>query len=285
MGRREDRGTLLPLYDLRGAPALLAPRPDRAGGAPLTSSVAGLLDPGTPLRNTGEGILSLLPPGEAGQPYDRKAALYDALIGSRWYNRLLWGADRAEYAAFAGLALGAAPAGWHLDAGCGSLVATVAAYAAAPSRGVHRPSLFVDASIGMLRRARRRLGGTAGVAAAGVTLLQGDLRTLPLRTGGMRSALFMGMLHLFDDAGARAILSRIARALHRGASLHLTSLVLGRRMGDRYLRMLQHAGEVSGLRSSDAVVALVEGEGFQILEARRRGSMLFVVARAGPSPG
>ncbi|HEU5049869.1 MAG TPA: class I SAM-dependent methyltransferase [Gemmatimonadales bacterium] len=229
--------------------------------------------------------MSVLPPGEAGQPYDRKAAIYDALIGSRWYNRILWGADRDEYAAFAAQALRSAPAGYHLDAGCGSLVGTAAAYAAAPSLGVHRPSLLVDASIGMLRRARRRLGGTARAEAAGVTLLQGDLRTLPLHAGVLHSALFMGMLHLFDDPGARGVLVRMARALLPDASLHLTSLVLGRKRGDRYLRLLERAGEVSAPRSPDALIALVESAGFRLQEVRQRGSMLFAIARAEPSGG
>lgn len=33
--------------------------------------------------------------------YDRGAATYDAMVSSRLYNRLAWGTDPADYAAFA----------------------------------------------------------------------------------------------------------------------------------------------------------------------------------------
>jgi len=44
----------------------------------------------------------------SGAAYDGRAAGYDALIGSRWYNALDWGTDPADYTAFAREAVGSA---------------------------------------------------------------------------------------------------------------------------------------------------------------------------------
>src|SRR5690606_24188483 len=180
------------------------------------------------LRVVEPGIWSVLPADAPGQPYDRKAAFYDALIGGAWYNRLLWGTDHREYAKFARRALRSAPTGWHLDAGCGSLVGTHEVY----SEVRDRPCLLVDLSLGMLRRGRGRLG-----PGSPTTLLQADLRSLPLRPHSMHSALCMGMLHLFDDDSAAAVVDGMVEGLVPRAPVYIRSLVLRRRMGDRYLRI------------------------------------------------
>ncbi len=112
-----------------------------------------LVRPGRRLVDAGDGLLSALDPGERDAPYDRHAALYDRVVGNGLYNRLLWGASTASYAAFAATAVAAAR-GPLLDVGCGSVVFTAAGY-----RTAGRPLVLVDRSLGMLARAAQRLGG------------------------------------------------------------------------------------------------------------------------------
>ena len=226
-------------------------------------------------RPAGTDIWSMLPPSSPGQPYDRKAAVYDALIGSAWYNRFIWGADHRSYAAFARQALGSA-AGRHLDAGCGSLVGTAAAYVEFAQSGPARPCLFVDASLGMLRRARARLGSLPPASG----FLQADLRTIPLRFEAIDSVLCMGMLHLFDHETARDILARLRESLVPRGALYLTSLVLGRPRGDRFLDLLRRAGEVAVPRTRAAALGIMREAGLDIVDARQAGNMLYDVSRS-----
>jgi SAM-dependent methyltransferase len=238
-----------------------------------TERIIPYLVEGAAPRSVGSDIWSMLPPSSPEQPYDRKAAVYDALIGSSWYNRFIWGADHRSYAAFARQALGSA-AGRHLDAGCGSLVGTANAYVEPAQSRSARPCLFVDASLGMLRRARARLGGLPSAAG----FLQADLRTIPLRFEAIDSVLCMGMLHLFDHETAAGILARIRECLVPRGALYLTSLVLGRPRGDRFLGLLQRAGEIGVPRTRDGALAIMRQAGFDIGEVRQAGNMLYVVA-------
>ena len=88
-----------------------------------------------------------------GAPYDRKAAVYDRVVGARAYNRVIWGTSTTAYRKFASEAL-ASGTGPMLDAGCGSAVFTAGVY-----RRASRPLVLVDRSIGMLVRAHGALGG------------------------------------------------------------------------------------------------------------------------------
>jgi hypothetical protein len=236
---------------------------------PFLADVAGL-------RPVAQGIWSLLPADSPGQPYDRKAAVYDTLIGSSLYNRFVWGADHGSYAAFARDALRAA-VGPHLDAGCGSLIGTSAAYVESARSGSGRPWLLVDASLAMLTRARARLGALPPAAA----LLQADLRTIPLQSRFIDSALCMGMLHLFGPDAAAGLLARIHESLVPRGVLFLTSLVLGRSRGDRFLRFLHRAGEVDVPRTREQVRGLMRSVGFEISDVRQAGNMLYVRASRG----
>jgi len=98
----------------------------------------GILGDGQELRPVGDDIWSTLPGDAHGQRYDRRARLYDALVGSPAYNRLAWGSAPRSYSAFAERAVRSAD-GPFLDAGCGSLLFTANGYARA-----RRPLLLVD---------------------------------------------------------------------------------------------------------------------------------------------
>src|SRR5688572_1518545 len=108
--------------------------------------------PGRPIRLLEEGIYSVLPEGGRNHLYDRRAALYDLAVGTRLYNRIMWGASPADYVAFARLAVGSHSTAPMLDAGCGSMLFTAGTYLDSP-----RPIIGFDQSVKMLRRARQRL--------------------------------------------------------------------------------------------------------------------------------
>src|SRR5262245_60763548 len=99
-----------------------------------------------------EGIYSVLDTPAHLYPYDKRAALYDFLVQTRIYNRLLWGAFPEHYSAFARMADNSQSQGPILDAGCGSLLFTAKAHL-----DCGRIVVACDQSVGMLRRARARL--------------------------------------------------------------------------------------------------------------------------------
>jgi len=190
------------------------------------------------------GIFSVLPDETPGQRYDSRARAYDRLIGSRLYNRIFWGSAPDEYRAFARRAVESSRSGWLLDAGCGTLLLTARAYAAAPER----PVVALDQSIGMLQRARERLAETSGGRSQHVVFLQADLLDLPFSEHCFQTVLSMGMLHLFDNVWP--LVRALSRITQPGGHLFLSSLVANGRFGDRYLRFLHRAGEVAAPRTA-----------------------------------
>jgi SAM-dependent methyltransferase len=234
-----------------------------AGGAPDS-----MLAPGRILRPAGPNLLSALSATDEGAPYDRHAAIYDGLIGTRVYNRLLWGTRPAEYRAFAAEAL-AAGEGAFLDGGCGTMVFTADRY-----RDATRPIVAVDRSLGMLSRASERLDGGAPAV-----LVQADLMDLPFAPGQFETVGCFAMLHVLDDPWA--VLSALREQLAPGGRLFASMLVTDRRVGRAYMRVLRRAGEVGPPHSTDDLVAAARGVFGASAEVRRSGSMAWLRATAG----
>jgi SAM-dependent methyltransferase len=236
----------------------------------VESLLADLLDPQRRLRPIGGGMWSALPEGQHAERYDRRASAYDAVVGSRLYNRLLWGSSPAAYAGFAARALQSGD-GPLLDAGCGSLVFTADVYARAD-----RPLVLADRSLGMLQAAQTRLRAAGGARARDAIFLQADLFDLPFRPGRFSTVISMGMLHLFDDVVG--LVAALGRPLAPGGHLYLTSLVAERRIGRAYLSLLHRAGEVAIPRTyaqmSEAVQRGVASTGR--LDGDIQGSMAFL---------
>jgi SAM-dependent methyltransferase len=238
------------------------------------ASFASLLSAPDRLREVEPGIYSVLNSDEPAQAYDQRVRLYDAVVGSGLYNRAMWGVDRRNYGAFAAGAALADSAGWHLDAGCGSLVFTHEIYRAAS----HRPRVLVDKSLGMLRAARARLRSASSAADERTILLQADVLELPFQPQVFTTVLSMGMLHLFrDPAGFVRGLTSVVKP---GGSLWLTSLVGGRFWGDQYLRLLHLAREVAAPRSVAEVQSLLTGNLEWPAVVCQEGNMLFVRLRS-----
>lgn len=200
------------------------------------------------LRQAAPGIYSVLPPGQHDHRYDRRAAQYDAVIGSEPYNRLVWGTSREHYAEFARQAIRAGADTPLVDAGCGSMVFSASVYARSA-----RPVIAIDQSLGMLQQAQLRIQRLAGHDHA-VIFLQADLFDLPLLAASVQTVLCMGMLHLFADI--QPVLAGLRALCRPGAELFLSSLVRAGRPADRYLELLARSGEVAPPIPPDALQAL-----------------------------
>ncbi|THA79424.1 class I SAM-dependent methyltransferase [Streptomyces sp. A0642] len=126
--------------------------------------------------------------------YDDEAAVYDATRG---------GVPRAEAAAVAVLGLVPAAAGALLDIGCGTGLVT-------ERIAEGRPGLRVfgsDASLGMVRVARQRVGA----------VVHADARRLPLRDAAVDAVTAVWLLHLLREEGAAgAVVAQAARVLRPG---------------------------------------------------------------------
>lgn len=229
---------------------------------------------GRTLRPVGEGVYSALAADAGGRGYDRRAAVYDAVVGTEGYNRVMWGASLRDYEAFARRAFASAGGGVLLDAPCGSLLFSAKAYAESVCAVV-----AVDQSLGMLARARVRLAESAGAAAAErVVLVQADLEDPPFRAGSFDAVLCMNVLHLYGG-DASALVSGLGGLLKRGGSLHLTSLVRGGRpVGDNWLRLLHRAGEFVRPRGADELRGLLEESLNQKVECETKGNMAYASA-------
>ncbi|HEU0302747.1 MAG TPA: class I SAM-dependent methyltransferase [Longimicrobium sp.] len=222
---------------------------------------------GVASRAVEAGIYSVLSTDTGPHHYDSWAALYDVVVGSRPYNRLVWGCSPREYGRFAERAVRSA-GGCFLEAGCGSLVFTADVYARA-----ERPLIVMDQSLGMLRRARERLVGRAGRVPAHVVLLQADLGALPFRPAAFRTILSLNVLHLVPDAAA--MLPPLARCLAPGGGFFATSLVRSGGRGDRAMALYHRMGELAPPRTpAELAEAMAQALGVDP-SVRVAGSMAF----------
>ncbi len=242
------------------------PRPDGREGLTAAAARASLLlAAGRTLRPAGDGVASALPADDEGAPYDRKAAVYDRVVGARAYNRVIWGTSTTAYRKFASEAL-ASGTGPMLDAGCGSAVFTAGVY-----RRASRPLVLVDRSIGMLVRAHGRLDG------APAALVQADLSDLPFAPGSFTTVGCFAMLHVLDDPWSA--LAALWRQVAPGGRILASMLITDRALGGAYLRVLQRAGEVGPPASLAELTAAARQALGDSAAVDRTGSMAWLRAR------
>jgi SAM-dependent methyltransferase len=214
-------------------------------------AIEDVLVTGQPIREIEPGLFSVLDPGGVGAPYDSRAAGYDWLVSKDWYSRVAWGVPPATHSDFIARALTSEAEGWVLDVAAGSCVASASAYAS-----TSRPVIVLDLSLGMLRRGMARVRRMHGAIPSHLAFLQADAAALPVRDGSMTTVLCHGAFHVFSSPSA--VCGEWARVLHAGGSLYVSSLVLGRWLGDRYLGLLHRAGEVAQPRDPAEVAAFLE---------------------------
>jgi SAM-dependent methyltransferase len=199
-----------------------------------------------------EGIYTVLGNTSRYHQYDQKAAIYDFLVSSRLYNRIIWGTSPDSHMAFAAQAVKSDQRGPLLDAGCGSLVFTARAHLEAG-----RLVIACDQSLDMLRRARSRLMKLSGRSSEQIILLQADLSDLPFRAASFQTILCMNVLHHYADGAS--LIRGLNAALVEGGQLYLTTLVKNNRsVGDRYLNLLHKQGWIVRPRNEVELKRLVE---------------------------
>jgi ubiquinone/menaquinone biosynthesis C-methylase UbiE len=221
-----------------------------------------------------ESIYSVIPQTPLKHHYDRRSAVYDALVGTRLYHAIMWGSSPRAYTDFASEAVGSGAGERFLDAGCGSMLFTAPAYLEST-----RPIVAFDQSLAMLRRARQRLIELGGSVPKHILLLQADLTDLPFRAGLFRTVLFMNVLHQFEDAPA--LIPKLRELLTAGGELYLTSLVSNKRfIGDGYLRVLYATGEFVRPRSKLELKLILKEALGEDIRYRTEGNMAFATAKA-----
>ncbi len=199
-----------------------------------------LFKPGVDPHLLTGGIATVLPPNERPAGYDRIAALYDLVVGNGLYNRLVWGNWPSRYAYAARRALETAADGEVLDCACGSLCFTAGAY----RRGRPDRMILFDRSLGMLRRAQRRLPNGR--------FLQGDALAMPFRDRLFRTSMAWGLLHIFEIGSP--LLAELRRVTAPGGRVFATGLALtGRSQGDWMLARLHGRGEAAEPRRWEAM--------------------------------
>jgi SAM-dependent methyltransferase len=191
-----------------------------------------VLAEGRSIKLLDEGIYTVLDGKSLHHQYDKKAAIYDFLVSSRLYNRLVWGDSPHNYAAFAAQGVKSHQGGLVLDAGCGSLLFTARAHLECG-----RLVIACDQSIDMLRRAQKRLMQLGGRGCGRIILLQADISDFPFHAGSFQTVLCMNVLHHHSDAAG--LIRHLKASLADNGQLYLTSLVKNNRpIGDRYLNLL-----------------------------------------------
>jgi SAM-dependent methyltransferase len=204
----------------------------------------------------------------AAAPYDRKAAVYDAIVGRPAYHRVFWGTSPQSFARFGRAALEAAGDGAFAEVGCGSMLFTGPMYRDTAVRSI----VLVDRSRRMLGRGRERLGS------AGFAMVQADGAALPLRPGTFSAVLSLNLLHV--PCARTAIVDQCAQSLLPGRGrLFVTSLVRSGRWSDVWLSILHRAGELGAPLTPDELRDTVAGGWARTESLSVEGNMCFLVVR------
>ncbi|HVG21985.1 MAG TPA: class I SAM-dependent methyltransferase [Blastocatellia bacterium] len=232
-----------------------------------------------PIRLAEEGIYSVLSNGPHSHQYDKEAAIYDFLVGTRLYNKVMWGQFPEEYAVFAHKADTSEPEGPILDAGCGSLLFTARSHI-----GCGRLVIACDRSIGMLRRARARVARLDSRRVENILFLQADLSEMPFREAVFRTVLCMNVLHHYQDGPG--LMTQIKRSLVNGGQLYLTSLVLNNRpIGDKYLGLLHKRKWIARPRSREELKEILDKTSSGKIDLKTMGNMAYAIVACGETEG
>ena len=194
-----------------------------------------------------EGIFSVLDESRQQTSFDRRVLGYDALVGNRFYNKLLWGNWPSTYHKFCQSALAQSVDKPVIDVGCGSLVFTANAYAESDNQTI----VLLDRSLGMLKRARERLKKIRGSTPDNIAFLQGDVFDLPFADNTFGSIMSAGLLHMYDKK--IDILRELERVRDDAGFISLSSVVGNAGIGRKYLTLLEKTGQTGKSDTSDSL--------------------------------
>jgi SAM-dependent methyltransferase len=226
------------------------------------------------VREVRSGLFTALPADAVAAPYDRRAVVYDAIVGRSIYQRIFWGTSPTAFTRFARVALEGAGDGCFVEAGCGSLLFTSPMYR--EFRGTC--ALLVDRSAHMLRRALTRLSSEDGRIPDGVAVLHADVAALPVRPGAFSSLLCLNVLHVPCDVAA--ITAEFSRILMPGRGrLFVSSLVRSGRWSDAYMAALHRMGELAAPVTLDEFRVRVADRWGVVESTKVEGNMGFLIVR------
>lgn len=213
-----------------------------------------------------------------GAHYDRIAPLYDAVLATNVYSRLMWKTTPAAYRAFATRVFESRSSGTHVEIGCGSLLFTSHLYE--QDRG--RPSILIDQSLEMLRRARTRLEQRTGSFPRHVILARGDARTLDFVRGTAATVLSAFVMHVLDDPlPLLRSLSRVARPAD--STIGVSSIFKSGGRSNVALRLLHAAGELGPPRTLATIEQMMRAEIPGDLEVEISGSVALMTVNTSSS--
>jgi ubiquinone/menaquinone biosynthesis C-methylase UbiE len=212
------------------------------------------------------GIYSALE-NVTGAAYDSKAKMYEKLVSSRLYNKIIWGTSPDDYTSFSEQAIHSAN-GLVLDAGCGGLIQTSGIYRTTKNRCV-----LIDNSSEMLSIAKSRLVDAQGQVPSNITLLQADAFHLPFPDNTFDTVCSFGMIHIFDDK--QAYVNEVLRTLKPGGSFYFSSMTTKRAMSAWYMGQLQKMKEFGVLFSEEQTLSLFQHTSLTF-KSHMKGSMVFI---------
>ncbi len=201
--------------------------------------------------------------------------LYDLIVRSETFNRLVWANSKANYTNFIKQALNSIPAGSTIiDVPCGPLTFSAKIYA---TDNIHK-IILLDISEPALKLAQKRLK-KAG-APNNIEIRKADAFSLDFQDNSVDAVLSLGFLHIFSDPQQMVkILNGFHRILKPGGQLYLQILVADRRISRIFQKILHIIGQTGKPRKSQFYLDLVKSSNFQILSSSTTGAMLYIQAK------
>jgi len=230
--------------------------------------LSALLHPDVNLRFVEPHIYSACAENAPRNVFDRSTTFYDMVIANRYYNRFMWGYSIEEFATFCHDRLSSSTEGWVLDIGCGSLVFTAGTYATY----TERPVVFSDESIQMLRAAKFRLLKLKGYIPDNMVFLHADAQQLPFRSGSFQTIIVMNLLHVLKDATSPV--HELGTLITEEGTISYTTIVLNKRIGDLYLKLLGLFGLVVP-RTPDQLLEIFDEQQMPV-NHYIRGNIMFI---------
>lgn len=200
--------------------------------------------------------------------YARCAKTYDAMIGSRLYNKVFWGTDPRQYSIFAAQAIGSGQ-GPLLEVAAGTAQATATLHVASA-----RETTLVDMSAPMLELAGESIARAAGGTLPERITLECRDMLAPGADRRYETILGLGLLHLVPDV--TATVGALGRQLEEHGKLFLASLVKGSARSNAYLALLKAHGDIACIRTANELFDQVRASGLGPVTLSRRGSMAYV---------
>lgn len=200
--------------------------------------------------------------------YARCAKSYDAMIGSRLYNKVFWGTDPRQYSIFAAQAI-ASGRGPLLEVAVGTAQATATLHVASA-----RTTTLVDMSGPMLKVARESIANAAGGPLPDRITLECRDMLAPPGDRRYETILGLGLLHLVPDV--TATVSALGRQLEENGKMYLASLVKGSARSNAYLALLKAHGDIARVRTATELFDEVRASGLGPVTLARRGAMAYV---------